>query len=466
VLARAQRGQALVLAIIALTLLTAAAIALSTTARLELRAARRGVDQVRRDAALHGAVNAAIAQIEGSRRDPERLLALLREHRELQWQPAGGAPDAQPTAEAETPLMAAIQIVDACSRLDVNTATEDQLRRLPGVDRKTAAAIVAWRDGESRESDREYQSSPRPYAAKRRPFDTVEELLLVIGTDEATFFGAPTTAAAQALRDPPLCELLAAFSGDNNARPDGTSRADVNDASASALLSAANADGRLLDPTAVDQFVLQREQANLTGPQAGLRPYRSVFDALTTAQVAAHHWGPLLDAWTSDSRAFLPGRVNVNTAPAMVLQSVPGLTAEMVQTILRRRLERPEGLAWPDVLDVVGNTNPGSQPNSPPSGAPQPQPGEQQQQPGEQQQNRPAVDIERYLCVRSAVYLVRALVREGASRRVEAAQAVVYLPADPGEPARIVQWRRPERFPGWTAWYRLPEDQEGMNRGR
>ena len=46
--------------------------------------------------------------------------------------------------------------------------------------------------------------------------------------------------------------------------------------------------------------------------------------------------------------------------------------------------------------------------------------------------------------------------RERGSGRTDAAVALVYWPVNPVEDAQIVQWRQPDRFPGWTAWFRDP----------
>jgi type II secretory pathway component PulK len=57
----------------------------------------------------------------------------------------------------------------------------------------------------------------------------------------------------------------------------------------------------------------------------------------------------LLDKVTTSSQAILPGRVNVNTAPAVVLSALPGMTTEQVQAILAARPD-PSALATADPL--------------------------------------------------------------------------------------------------------------------
>jgi DNA uptake protein ComE-like DNA-binding protein len=446
----------------ALTVLTVLAVALSMTARLELRQARRAVDAVGREAALRGAVNRGIALLDTGRTDPATLLSTLRSHRELKWEalaPETGADTStEPGAPASGPrLQIALQLLDASARLNLNTADTDALSKLPGMPKDTPAALTAWRNDKDTSKEPAYSEAPRPYEPKRRPFDSLEELLLVKDVDPAQFFGSPSVAETRRLEAPPLSELLAPLTGENNTLPDGTARADVNHATAAQLMTAAKAMKADIQQAQIDSFVRDRDDNHQT-----VQTVSEVLRTLSQVQVPAtgragssvgaaqqggggsgrggapqsqpadsgqELWGKLLDAWTTDQRTFLPGRVNVNTAPALVLQAVPGMTDDIAGKILQQRAEKPEGLSWADLLLMVGQQG--------------------------------ASQIEKVLCVRSAVYLVRCLVREEGSQKIEAAVAVVYWPASPDDPAKVVQWRRAERFPGWTAWYRVPGESEG-----
>lgn len=431
-MARRRRGQALVIAILALTALTASAISLSVAARVELRAARRGVDTLRRETALRGAGERGIALLESARSDPAELLSLLSEHRGLRW-----TPYTAPTDENETPLEVAIQIADASSRLNVNAADQEQLEKLPGMDKEAAAAMTAWRDERNDTQDVYYRRQPHPYESRKRPFDTLEELLLVRNVTASAFFGEPSAARTRQLNLPPVAELLAAFSGENNT--DGAeARVNVNEGTADELQAAANRSDQVVTPVQAANLVQQREQRRLTQGA-----FRSVIEAAQAAGIAQRHWGVLIDAWTADRRTFLPGRVNVNTAPPSVLKCLPGITEELAENIVRQRRENPAGLDWPGLLKALGAGGTGE-------GNPQ-QPNQQQQDVGR---------VERVFSVRSAVYLVRCLLREHGSTRVDAVSATVYLPPDTDDPARTVQWRRCERYPGWTAWYRPPGSEE------
>lgn len=438
------RGQVMVIAVMALTVLTAAAIALSSVARLELRAAERGVDRVRREASLRGLVAQGIALLEQTRRDPDALLELLEDYGTLRWRPF--PPAASDGEEAPKPaLEAALQLQDASACLNVNTAGREELERLPGMSEALVEAILTWREPPSRR-DPGRTPGPRSYEVKHRPFDTLEELLLLPGLDrERTarlLFGAPTVAETRDLRTPPLTELLTAFSGEHNADGDGNPRADVNTADAEELRAAANRYGTLLSPEQARSLVTVR--------QSRPSPFGSVAEALQAAGVPFHHWGVLLDAWTVDRRSFLTGRINVNTAPEWVLRSIPDLSSEQTDRILEARREPGRrALSWSDLLELLAGTRTAAEGENGGAGNEQ-----------EQRQREATARLERRLAVRSAVFRARGLVREPGSRRIDAVSALVLLPPSPEEPAQVVQWRQPDRFPGWTAWFRPAEKEE------
>ena len=98
-------------------------------------------------------------------------------------------------------------ITDEASKLNLNTATEEQLLRLVELvvgqgeesdlnPRAIVDAIIDWRDSDSNPTgaagDTEegyYRSLDKPYRVKNGPFTTVEELLLVKGVTGEVLFG-------------------------------------------------------------------------------------------------------------------------------------------------------------------------------------------------------------------------------------------------------------------------------------
>src|SRR5205823_6857830 len=86
-------------------------------------------------------------------------------------------------------------VMDESSKININTASANQLLLLPGMTDDTAGAIIDWRDEDSNISNNGgaeseyYMSLPRPYQCKNAPFETVEELLLVKGFTPELLYG-------------------------------------------------------------------------------------------------------------------------------------------------------------------------------------------------------------------------------------------------------------------------------------
>ncbi|MGV3724465.1 MAG: helix-hairpin-helix domain-containing protein, partial [Actinomycetota bacterium] len=281
--------------ILALAILTTVAVSLSVTARLEVRAARRGVDEVQREAALRGAVNRGIALLDRGRDDPETLLSTLRQYERLEWRPFA------PEAEGVPRLEMALQILDASARLNLNTADANQLQNIPGLSERTADKILSWRDEESKDN---YSGGPRGYEPKRRPFDTIEELLLVREVDAGRFFGASTARQTASLPRPPVREWLTTLSGETNTDAAGNPRVDVNSASSDELLTAANSIQQCVTPQQMLSLMEKRRQRQSN--RSSGRPFASVSEALREGGIEEQRWGPVMDAWTVDRREFLP----------------------------------------------------------------------------------------------------------------------------------------------------------------
>ena len=92
-----------------------------------------------------------------------------------------------------------VRVVDEAGKLNVNTATRDQLLGLFdwGMDTATADAIIDWRDvddspGEEGVEAGYYQNLPYRYTIHNAPFKTIRELLKVKGVTEQSFYGEDT----------------------------------------------------------------------------------------------------------------------------------------------------------------------------------------------------------------------------------------------------------------------------------
>jgi len=151
------------------------------------------------------------------------------------------------------PLAYQVSVIDECSKLDINTATAEAMLALPGMTEELVDAIIDWRDEDSEPrpmgaEEESYQALSPPYHCANRPFETVEELLLVQGMMPELLYGlqdqqeplspaeralveGPKTNQAQDEQDVlPLIDLLTIYSAASQEASDGQMRLDANSA--------------------------------------------------------------------------------------------------------------------------------------------------------------------------------------------------------------------------------------------
>ncbi|MHC4153396.1 MAG: type II secretion system protein GspK [Planctomycetota bacterium] len=90
-----------------------------------------------------------------------------------------------------------VRVVDEAGKLNVNTATREQLLGLPNMTEDVADAIIDWRDKDETQSalgaeSGYYQNLRYSYRIRNGAFQTVRELLLVKGVTEELFCGEDT----------------------------------------------------------------------------------------------------------------------------------------------------------------------------------------------------------------------------------------------------------------------------------
>jgi competence ComEA-like helix-hairpin-helix protein len=319
---------------------------------------------------------------------------------------------------------------DECAKVNINSADEDTLLRLPGMTQEIADSIIDWRDQDdsARPQGAEteyYQALNPPYKAANRPFVTIEELLLVRGVTSDTFYGAGQTSgapqAAGAQQNPGLVNLLTVYSTSPDADETGQARLNINSATqqqledrlgealargeAQAIIDYRQEHGSFDTPAdvwgvpGVDRKKMQQilgrittrggtvqtaaPTATPTTPRGGTStipgmpelplsgglpggvqtrqapgsggggqtpgtgtpglpglPGESGLPGLT--QPGEEEAPPEEEAPSSSQKpTIVPGLININTAPAEVLLSLPQMTEEIAQAIVTQRQSQP-----------------------------------------------------------------------------------------------------------------------------
>jgi type II secretory pathway component PulK len=90
-----------------------------------------------------------------------------------------------------------VRVIDESSKLNINTATKEQLLGLPDMVEEIADAIIDWRDSDDVPSGAGVESGyygglTYGYMARNGPFRTLRELLLVKNVTEELFYGEDT----------------------------------------------------------------------------------------------------------------------------------------------------------------------------------------------------------------------------------------------------------------------------------
>jgi len=408
-----RKGQALIIAIFVVAILTAGAVIFSEMVRTDLRAARADLDDLNRLLALKSGLRYAMAILQSHPPGPDALQDdWARLGQEEGWIPVGDA-------------AFRVQIVDASSRLNLNTATPQELKAL-GLEDNIVDAILDWRDKDASPSPQGaeseyYDSLPVPYPAKNGPFDTVEELLLVKGVTPELLYTAGLPDTLQGGRKLPLIDLLTVRSGEENVTADGKPRININSASAQEMQQ--KSEGIISQKAA--EAIEQYRKNNGT--------FKSLADLFKVSDVPADEIRQIVDWLTLSEAPILEGRINTNTASPQVLQAVLQPSDESLQAILRRREAQPfQSLG--EVAALLEVSQPPSQPNS-------------SARQGAGTPSKPDYTVK--LATKSAYFYVRILARMAGRRTIRGAWALVKRTQ---RKAKILQWREVDRSPGWSAW--------------
>lgn len=176
-----ERGIALILVLWGLALIAAIAIAVGSVSRTETFLARNAVENARARHAAEAGFHHGLRRLLDAQQGPEVRF--------------DGTP--YPLALGDTQLR--IAILDEGGRVDLNAAPPEMIATLllamgvgEGTARRLADAILDWRDEDDRRradgaEAAEYRALGLPYGPRNGPFETVQELRLVLGMTDAVY---------------------------------------------------------------------------------------------------------------------------------------------------------------------------------------------------------------------------------------------------------------------------------------
>jgi general secretion pathway protein K len=226
-----------------------------------------------------------------------------------------------------------VQIVDLASMVNLNTASQQQLERLPLTNEQVEGILDFREPGQEQRpeggKDQYYNGLTEGYNAKLRGFDTLDELLQVKGFTAQTLYEPQTDVVNSATavvgsdeEQPALSEIATVYSFSPETTPDGQAKVNLNGGDQAQRLQ------RLVEAGIPQQIAQQISAQNW--PTLG-QLFTQVGGLNQQLQAV------ILDNCTTTAEPRRPGRLNLNTVSEVVLNSVPDLTPDMVQSILQRQ---------------------------------------------------------------------------------------------------------------------------------
>lgn len=252
-------------------------------------------------------------------------------------------------------------VVPESSRVNISVTPPDRLAALPGMNTEAANAIADWRDEDDEVRDggaeSDFYLARRPgYDAKNSRFETIEELLLVRDIDTTVLFGEDTNRNGvldpnenDAAATPPADNAdgrldvgtypyLTVYSAEPNTTPGGGDRININQG------------GEIFQ---LLRDKLDQKRADEVSPRVtGGRPFRNGLDFAVKLQLTDEESGELESEITTDGQPVRRGMIDVMSAPAEILDLLPGLEAGDGQKIVAARGGGGASMLW--LVDALG----------------------------------------------------------------------------------------------------------------
>ena len=386
---RKRRGAIFVTAMWVVIVLAALVVVFARSMRVELIASSNTIAQIRTDALELGAEQYVLSQVDDTDGRADDILQLNGEALPIG---TGYFWLLRPAANEQTYDFG---ITDEAGKVNLNTASEQQLVMLPGMTQQAADSIIDWRSpGETvtglGAKSSYYSDLQEPYRCKDSPLESIEEALLVQGVtpnlmwgidrnrngaieqaESASGQGSAMPNALGVVSDRGIFPFVTVYTMEPNTDSLGEARVNVNN---SGQPSTGNqpAGGKSATPQAQPVVV----QGGPGGPggapdnpalrkalqSAGLPAQRvndvisraaragqsaNLFDFAQKVSLSPAELRQVSDKLTTTDQKILQGLINVNTAPREVLLSLPGLEeADADALIAQRQRSDTSSIAW------------------------------------------------------------------------------------------------------------------------
>ncbi len=387
---RRRPGAALILVLWAIALLSLLAGGLTFTIRQDLAISNLQRDRLTAHVLARAGVERSMAAVTDDLSDVDTLSDLWCDDAPtMQEVPLTGGTFSVTHGSHDALPMVWYGASDESGKLNVNAASRDQLMALPEMTEPIAAAVIDWRDGDEEPQpagiERSYYLGlAHPYTIRNGPLRTVRELLLVRDVTPELLCGedananglldpneddgdtSPPYDNADGRLDRGWLAYLTTYSYEKNENALGLKRVNINSADAGTLSqrlgletwaaqSIVKAREKGEFKHLVDLLDVERDASTGRGPseEVDLNPRN---DDEKDQPVTLDIFKRIVDDITLSDNDMLPGRININTAPREVLETLPEVDQELAEAVLQPRANRGGFGSIGDLLDVAGMT--------------------------------------------------------------------------------------------------------------
>jgi DNA uptake protein ComE-like DNA-binding protein len=241
-----------------------------------------------------------------------------------------------------------MQIVDAGSMVNANTAPTAQLQRLP-LSQEQIDSLLDWREpGAQPRTDGAkntyYNQLPQPYNADGGPLNTLDELLLVRYWTAQTLYQPMTNTTATVPEDSrgnalPLAAVLTVDSGAPDTMANGRPRVNLSQPSRNPnqLTELGVSAGAAQQIAAGGTY--QSFQTLLAVPNLSESDEKALLNGVTFS-----HGGSSSGPQTGSQAGRVLGKINLNTASESVLETIPNVTPGIASSIVDHQTDGFNGM--------------------------------------------------------------------------------------------------------------------------
>jgi len=328
---RRTRGGVLVLTLVVLTAVVTIMASLMATQRAEFKAVRNRLERAKARLMAESAVQRALSTLSTQTAGPISKTD--------EWSTLGNdANELFRVGEGSFRM----QVVDAASLVNLNTASEEQLLNL-NLTQEQVDGLLDWRtegnvpraDGAK---DEYYTNLPKPYLTRERRMLSLDEVLLIKGFLPSSLYDTPEQTSTTGVEPQPLSLVATVDSYSPNTDANGQTKGNINTVQAQQLVQ------RGISQQVAAAIVLRRTQA---GGQ-----FATLGDVLRTPGIDTRSAGIIVDNFALGNQPRNEGKINVNTATEYVLASVPGITSDVAANIVSRQTSGMTALS--ELLQVPG----------------------------------------------------------------------------------------------------------------